>query len=174
MQHFWRIAGPVAVFILVVGYVGWTRLAPSPVPGSSSPDSTRVPLAMLVDPEGTPDRGCDDVMFVDQRIPEGASPLTAALETLFAIPRDSVDGARHFLSQTRETLHFDRAVIEADTVRIYLTGRLTGLRGVCDYPRARIQIEETARRITGHREIALYLNGSRTSLQPDGRGRPRR
>ena len=159
------------VLLAAAGYAGWTWMASDPAPETPSTDRTTVPLAMLVDPDGPPDRGCDDVVFVEHRVPAHEDPLTAALDTLFSMEADSVNGARHFLSQTNETLRFDRAEVDGDTVRVFLTGRLTGLRGVCDNPRARIQIEETARRITGTSGVVLYLNGARTSLQPDGRGR---
>ena len=129
-----------------------------------------VPLAFLHDPTGPPERGCDDVVFVDVPVESSGSRVSSALNTLFALDRDSVGGARHFLARTNETLHFDRATVAADTVHVYLTGRLTGLRGVCDPPRARIQIEETARRVAGVRHVVLYRNGDRTNLQPDGRG----
>lgn len=129
-----------------------------------------VPLAFLQDPHGAPERGCDEVVFVDMPVRSSESRLSSAMDTLFALDRDSVNGARHFLARTNETLHFDRATVADDTARVYLTGRLTGLRGVCDNPRARIQIEETARRVAGVRHVVLYRNGDRTNLQPDGRG----
>lgn len=129
-----------------------------------------VPLALLRNSTDAPERGCDDVVFVDMPARPSGSRLSSALETLFTLNRDSVGGARHFLARTNETLHFDRATITNDTANVYLTGRLTGLRGVCDYPRARIQIEETARRVANVQHVVLYRNGNRTTLQPGGRG----
>lgn len=136
-------------------------------PTSAGP--LKVPLAMLSDPGDTPERGCDDVVFVSHMLPQTTSPVSAALDTLFAINRDSVGGHRHFLSQTNETLSVSRVSIDGPIARIYLDGRLSGLRGVCDNPRAKIQIEETVRRIAGVDSVALYLNGERTNLQPSGR-----
>lgn len=133
-------------------------------------DSTSVPLAMLKDPNGQPDRGCDQIHFIRHRIPPTAHRVSAAVEALFSIQQDSVDGARHFLSQTNDTLQFDRLRTQNDTAHVYLTGRLSGLRGVCDNPRARIQIEETLRRLLPIRDVQFYLNGTQTDLQPDGRG----
>ncbi len=130
----------------------------------------QVSLAMLSDPIGSPDRGCDAVVFVPHRVARTTDPLTAALDTLFAIDRDSVQGARHFLSKTNETLSLDRTLVSDDVAHVYLEGSLSGLRGVCDNPRAKIQIEETARRVTGLDSVALFLNGERTRLQLDERG----
>ena len=139
-------------------------------PRGPSADTTQVPLAFLNDPDGTPDRGCDDVVFVPHRLPRTTTPLSVALDTLFAIKRDSVGPARHFLSQTNETLSLDRVYVGEDTARVHLEGRLSGLRGACDHPRARIQIEATARRVTGADTVVLYRNGTRTALQPGLRG----
>lgn len=134
------------------------------------PSTTTVPLAFLTAPDDTPDRGCDNVMFIPHRVPRTATPLTVALDTLFAIERDSVGPARHFLARTNETLSLDHVHVDGDTAHVYLEGRLSGLRGVCDNPRAKIQIEETARRVSGAESVVLYRNGTRTTLQPDGRG----
>ena len=139
-------------------------------PAGPTGSRTTAPLALLRDPNNTPERGCDDVVFVNVPVARTASPLATALDTLFSLDRDSVGGARHFLSQTNETLHFDRAEVSNDTAHVHLTGHLSGLRGVCDNPRARIQIEETSKRVAGVEHVVLYRNGQRTDLQPDGRG----
>jgi hypothetical protein len=134
------------------------------------PADTTVALAMLADPEAAPDRGCDDVIFVPYEVPRTLDVLTTTLDTLFAIDQDSVGEARHFLGRTNETLSFERATVIHDTARIHLRGRLTGLRGVCDNPRARIQIEETVQRTASVDTVELFLDGTPTDLQPDGRG----
>ncbi|MFP4229187.1 MAG: hypothetical protein ACLFTE_10215 [Salinivenus sp.] len=152
-------------------WLGW------PFDGASSRESSApvaLPLAMLADPKGQPVDGCDDVVFVPHDVPVPGSTrtdrLTAALDTLFRIDRDSVGGARHFLPRTNPTLTFDRATIEGDTARVFLNGQLTGLRGVCDNPRARIQIQWTARRVTEVDTVEIFRNGRPTRLQPTGRG----
>lgn len=137
---------------------------------SSTSSANTVPLAMLTTPNGEPERGCDDILYVEHSVSPTASPVTAALDTLFAIERDSVGGARHFLGQTNSTLSFDKLVVSTDSAHVYLTGRLSGLRGVCDHPRARIQIEETVKRIADVSTVQIILNGTPTDLQPDGRG----
>lgn len=139
------------------------------------PSHINVPLAMLSGPDGasregtvksrsSPNspfsgedlkRGCDEVIFAYRQI-----PLTA----------DSVGGHRHFLARTNETLSLRGAFREGSTLEVRLEGRLSGLRGMCDHPRARIQIVETARRVGAVDSVALYLNGTPTDLQPGGRG----
>ena len=54
--------------------------------------------------------------------------------------------------------------------KIYLTGELGPLGGVCDNPRAAIQIEETALAYDTIDSVALFLNGEPTNLTPSGRG----
>ena len=115
------------------------------------------------------ERGCGEVVFAHCQVPLTADPLSAALDTLFSIDRGSVGGHRHFLSRTNETLPLRNVSREGAVVEVRLEGRLFGLRGVCDHPRARIQIEETARRVAAVDSVALYLNGTPTDLQPGGR-----
>lgn len=134
--------------------------------------TTRIKIA-LMDPEknqGTKERGCDAVVLVDREVPATTQPLNAALRELFAETDLWINGLYNFISKTRDTLLFDRAEVESGTARIYLTGRLTGLAGVCDDPRARAQIEETALQFPTVERVEIYLNGSSTTLTPDLRG----
>lgn len=115
-------------------------------------------------------RGCDRVVWVDREIPQTGTPLTAALDLLFSLDETTVAGWQNFIARINDTLTFRRATVEKDTAHIYLEGALSGLGGVCDNPRAAIQIEETALRVTGVETVQLYLNGEPTDLQPDARG----
>lgn len=116
-------------------------------------------------------RGCDRVVLVERNVPQTRAPLTAALQELFSLDQASVDGWQNFIAETNETLAFERAAVQQGTASIYLSGELSGLGGVCDDPRARIQIEETALQFSTVDSVAIYLNGQRTDLQPDARGR---
>jgi hypothetical protein len=132
-----------------------------------------VPLAVLAAPAGEPDRGCDDVAWIVRWVeaaPGASARATAALRRLFAVEADSLGGHRHFLGRTNGTLRLDTVRVAGGTAEVRLNGRLTGLRGVCDHPRARIQIEETVRAVTGTDRVVLFRNGTRTDLTPDGRG----
>ena len=78
-----------------------------------------------------------------------------------------VDGYTNFIARTNDTLSFERAEVDEDgTAHIYLTGELSGLAGVCDDPRAAIQIEETALQFATVAEVQLYLNDEPTDLIP--------
>ena len=139
---------------------------------ASSADSLCVTLALLRRPTGAPERGCDDVAWVTRRVAwagpvdarSEAARLETALRALFALDADSLSGSRHFLARTTETLSLDSTAVAEGVAHVYLRGTLTGLRGVCDHPRARIQIEETARALPFVDRVVLYRNGRRTDL----------
>jgi len=127
----------------------------------------------LLDYSGESDgkeRGCDKVVFVERNVPQTEAPLNAALDELFSFTDTTVEGWNNFIAKTRDTLSFQRATIENGVASIYLTGELSGLAGVCDNPRAKIQIEETALQFPTVDKVNIYLNGKITDLQPDGRG----
>ncbi len=116
--------------------------------------------------------GCDRVVFVEREVEPTTAPLTAAMNLLFSFNETEVAGWQHFIAQTNETLSFERARVPSatGTASIYLSGRLSGLAGVCDNPRARIQITQTALQYPNVRNVQIYLNGEPTDLQPSGNG----
>lgn len=138
-----------------------------PVPSDVAP-TTKVKVALLDYTGEMPgkSRGCDHVILVDRVVPQTTAPLNAALRELFAIPESEVDGLGNFIPRTASTLRFDSATIQDGVARVYLSGSLSGLAGVCDDPRAKIQIEETALQFPTVQSVVLYLNGQETALQP--------
>ncbi len=138
----------------------------------AQPTTEEISLAML-DPDVSegeePDRGCDMVAMVTRDIEETETPLTVAMNELFSIDREEVQGFRNFMARTNDTLSFNRAEVNNGTANIYLEGELSGLAGACDNPRARIQIEETALQFATVEDVQIYLNGEATDLQPSGR-----
>lgn len=117
------------------------------------------------------ERGCDKVVTIEHLLPAPTTtPLTASLQQLFDYQRDAVGGWQNFMASQNQTLEFDRAVISNGTAKIYLTGELGPLGGVCDNPRAAIQIEETALAYESVDSVELYLNGELNDLTPSGRG----
>lgn len=143
---------------------------PYPLHDSESPSSgtTIIKLALL-DTAAISNgkaRGCDRVVMINREIAATSSVLNAAMRELFAEEREEVSGAFNFITRTNDTLMFERATIEAGTAHIYLTGSLSGLAGVCDDPRAQIQIEETALQFPSVARVEIYLNGTKTNLTP--------
>ncbi len=141
-------------------------------PATSTPTATtRIQLALL-DTAGTTagkSRGCDRVVLVPFQVATTTAPLTAAMQKLFSLSTTSVNGLFNFMDRTNETLRFDRATIVNGTANIYLTGSLSGLAGVCDDPRAQIQIEETALQFPTVQRVSIFLNGTSTNLTPSQR-----
>lgn len=161
-------SGPVATTTPATSTnTGSTTTPATSVPATSTP-LTRISLAML-DTAGTTagkQRGCDRVVMVPFTVGTTSAPLTAAMQRLFSLSTTSVDGLFNYIDRTNETLRFDRATIVNGTANIYLTGSLSGLAGVCDDPRAQIQIEETALQFASVERVQIYLNGAATSLTP--------
>lgn len=115
-------------------------------------------------------RGCDTVTYVEHVLPEETStPVADSLEQLFAYERDTVGGWQNFIASQNDTLSFERVEIIDSEARIYLSGALSALDGVCDNPRAAIQIEETALAHDPVDSVQIYLNEEPTDLLPDGR-----
>jgi len=129
-------------------------------------------------------RGCDSVVPQNVSInsPHSAkTPLTATYSKFFSIntenPVSPIDSPKddtkvnllHMIGRM-DTLEFDRVEYSQGTAHVYLTGELSGLRGVCDNPRAKIQIEEAALQFPSIHSVNIYLNGEKTDLQPDARG----
>ena len=180
----------IAVVLAVGGYFLYTQTDSSPITqapqnqgnNNGTPTSTpstpsqggtakfsQVKIALL-DTTGNgkgKSRGCDAVNMVTRAVPETTAPLTAALAALFAEPAGTAGSSTYnFIANTKSTLKFDRVTITNGTANIYLTGSLSGLAGVCDDPRAQIQLEETALQFATVKNVQLYLNNTKTNLTP--------
>lgn len=143
----------------------------SPTTTNEERASTTIKIALLDtagEAAGTA-RGCDRVVLAPRQVPATAAVLTAAMQALFAEEEEQVDGYFNFIARTNDTLRFVRAEVALGVARIYLTGELTGMAGVCDDPRAQIQIEETAMQFATVQKVEIYLNGTKTNLTPSQR-----
>src|SRR3989344_4831116 len=143
----------------------------TPPQATSTPTTSSVMIAVL-DTAGTSNgkpRACDKVILIPRTVAETTAPLTAALQNLFAISTTSVGGYFNYIARTNATLKFDRATVVAGTANIYLTGSLTGMAGVCDDPRASVQIEETAPQFSTVQRVQLYRNNATTTVVPSQR-----
>ncbi|HET8575416.1 MAG TPA: GerMN domain-containing protein [Candidatus Paceibacterota bacterium] len=139
---------------------------------SAGTEIKQIKIALL-DTEGSTtgkQRGCDRVVMVSQNISPTKAPLSAALSELFSSDQTTLDGWYNFMAKTNQTLHFDHATVVNGTANVYLIGKLSGLAGVCDDPRAQIQIEETARQFPTVKNVQIYLNGKKTNLTPSEKG----
>ena len=116
-----------------------------------------------------PTHGCDTLATTTRMVPRTATPLATALRELFLLSEDTVNGYQNFMARTNETLQFDEVRLEEGTAHVYLTGEVSGMVGVCDHPRANMQITETARQFSTVDDVVIYRNGEEDDLIPDMR-----
>ncbi len=111
-------------------------------------------------------RGCDVVEMQERTVPYSTMPLNAALRELFSKRDIWMAGELapgNFIASQKD-LYFDKAVITTEVASIYLIGKVGPLGGVCDDPRLRIQLEETAFQFPSIRAVTFYLNGTKDDL----------
>jgi len=125
-------------------------------------------LAFLAPATTTPERGCDNVVLTSRAVVPTTKPLTKALELLFTTP--STETGTNYVLNTADTLQFDRASVVNGEARIYLSGALTGINGVCDEPRVQSQLEETALQFETVNSVQLFLNGQAIDKLSDSEG----
>lgn len=148
---------------------GQENETPATTTPSTGVSKVKIALLDLEHISNGKERGCDKVVFVERSIATTTAPLNAALQQLFALPQERLGSWYNFIARTNTTLTFDRAELVDDTAKIYLKGSLSGLSGVCDDPRASIQIEETALQFATVKRVELYLNSAPTTLIPSER-----
>lgn len=116
-----------------------------------------------------PKIGCDDsVVFINRNVAATTMPLNAAFQELFSLNTEKpTDGSNTYYNviykmQTGDgKLKFDHATIESGVAKIYLTGAMSGLGGVCDSPRVPAQIEYTAKQFATVTSVETYLNNNK-------------
>jgi len=104
--------------------------------------------------------GCEDsVIPVEVEIEPTVAPLTAALNQLLAIEDREYgqSGLYNALYQSDLTLE-DVRIVDGEAV-IELSGTLT-LGGVCDEPRVRAQLQETALQYSTVDRVSIFINGT--------------
>lgn len=179
MTNQYLLYGLIALILAGVGYGAYTQFGPE-MQGTDQGENTdqsqeemEIKVALLDttgDGQGEP-RGCDRLNMVTRTIPKTDAPLNAALMQLFAEPEGAQPSTNYnFIARTRDTLKYDHVTITDGTANVYLTGSLSGLAGVCDDPRAEIQITETALQFDTVEKVQIYLNGTAVKLTPVGQG----
>ncbi len=111
-------------------------------------------------------RGCDVVELQERTVPASSMPLTVTLRELFSkrdiwMPGELAPG--NFIASQKD-LYFDKAIVENSVAKIYLIGKVGPLNGVCDDPRLRIQLEETALQFPSIKAVEFYLNEVKADL----------
>lgn len=132
----------------------------------SAPTGARlmmVKIALLKEGGAAGASSCDLPVLVDRLVPVTTMPLNVSLKALCADqspwPYDAL-GPGNFVSH-RSGLKFAEATLDKGVARVYLTGELGALSGVCDGPRLRTQVEATARQFPSVGAVEVYLNDAR-------------
>lgn len=106
-----------------------------------------------------PEIGCGDSLApVEVTLEAGSNPVAAALARLLAI--DSQRYGREpelYNALHRSSLQVEEVVLENGRAVIDLAGQLK-LGGVCDNPRVRAQLEETARQFPAVEQVEIFIN----------------
>jgi hypothetical protein len=133
----------------------------TPTPTRSLFTRTNIYLIAIGDAgESGKEIGCEDsVVPVEVEIEPTTAPLTAALEELLSIEDREYgqSGLYNALYQSELTLE-DVRIVDGEAV-IELSGTLI-LGGVCDEPRVRAQLRETALQYATVEEASIFINGS--------------
>jgi spore germination protein GerM len=103
--------------------------------------------------------GCGDgVVSVVRQVPPTRNPLTAALQSLFAIRDQTYGQSGLYNALYRSTLQVDRVVVSQGVATIWLTGQFN-LGGECDNPRVAAQLDQTALQFATVKNVVIYVNG---------------
>lgn len=125
----------------------------------SATKSVRIYLVAIEDNGRSGRRiGCgDSLVAVTRSIGPTTAPLTAALTALVSDHRRfyGQSGLYNALYQSR--LKVQNARVVNGKATIHLTGKMQ-LGGVCDSPRVKAQLEQTARQFSTVRTTAIYIN----------------
>jgi len=114
--------------------------------------------------------GCDDsVIPVEVPIEPTIAPLTAALNELLAIETREYGQSGLYNALYQSDLALEDVTIENREAVIRLSGSLT-LGGVCDEPRVRAQLRETALQYATVDQVSIFVNGTSLDQLLDQRG----
>jgi LysM repeat protein len=114
--------------------------------------------------------GCgDSVVPVEIEIEPTIAPMTAALEQLLAIDEEFYGQSGLYNALAASDLSVQGIDIDASTAIIALTGELR-LGGVCDNPRVKAQLRQTALQFTTVDSVAITVNGTPLDQLLSGQG----
>ncbi len=142
---------------------------PTPVPVARTMKVKVAIIALNDNGKSGPKIGCEDsVVYIEKKVTDSAEPMNAAFNQLFALPSEKItDPAYPDLynvlyklehKTSGQPLRFSEATLSNGEAKIYLTGDMTGLGGICDSPRVQAQIDQTALQFSTVKTVTVYLN----------------
>ncbi len=141
---------------------GSTAPAPTTAPIKLSPGAfNKVKIFMVaVNDNGKsgPKIGCgDSIVAVDRSITPTSMPLTAAIQELLSIHSQNYGQSGLYNALYQSNLQVSAVALVNGTATIRLTGKFL-LGGVCDNPRFRAQINETALQFSTVKRVSVFIN----------------
>jgi hypothetical protein len=104
--------------------------------------------------------GCDDsLVAITRKIPATPAPLKAALLELFADREPDKKEIDLNLGNYWRGMQLKSVAIDKGTAIIHLTGEAPSVAGVCDAPRIKEQLIETAKQFPTVKKVKVFING---------------
>jgi hypothetical protein len=101
--------------------------------------------------------GCDDSVVPVWVTVSSPSPLRSVLEILLSQKDHFISDGSLMNSLYASDLQIQNVYIENSVAKIYLKGQYS-LAGVCDNPRFKAQLEETALQFETVKKVEIYIN----------------
>jgi hypothetical protein len=122
--------------------------------------------------------GCDDsVVYLNKTARSDINDLNSAFKALFDFEQQSFSNSEYkdveltnliFNVQrvdNKKVLFFEKAILDGQNAKIYLTGSMGNIGGVCDEPRVIEQIYGTALQFPEVKTVEVYLNNQLFDLK---------
>jgi hypothetical protein len=104
--------------------------------------------------------GCDDSLVpLTRKVPATAAPLKAAILELLSDREPDKKEIDLNLGNYWRGLQLKSVSIENSTAIIHLTGQAPSVAGICDEPRIKGQIIETAKQFPTVKKVKVFING---------------
>jgi LysM repeat protein len=145
---------------LIIPSGGQTGPQVTVTPNSGPPGTANIYLIALEDNgQSGKQIGCNDsVVPVEVEIEPANAPLRAALEELFSIDSRFYGQSGLYNALYDSDLHVENIELVNGQATIQVSGTMR-LGGVCDVPRFKAQIQETALQFPTVNEVMVFING---------------
>jgi hypothetical protein len=105
--------------------------------------------------------GCEDsLVAVTRTIKANAAPLKAAIQELLSTPPETGNNPKLQNFWKGRNLRVRSVSIRKSTATIYLTGEVF-VAGICDEPRIKSQVEETAKQFPNVKRVKVFIGKRR-------------
>lgn len=105
--------------------------------------------------------GCEDsLVAVTRPIKATSAPLKAAIQELLFIPPETGDNPKLQNFWKGRNLRVRSVSVRKSTATIYLSGEVF-VAGICDEPRIKSQIEETAKQFPNVKRVKVFIGKRR-------------